>query len=1105
MKWFIVFFSLFPVMVWGNSCNEISTASESGVIGGTGFTCNANCTINNNDIDDAEGTSPTPSGEMAEVPIDLPENDPVSFPSFSGVEDITYTSMDNSIPSGVYGDIVLNKAGATLTFNGSDDYKIEKFVASKSGTIQLDGGNYFFNSFEAKNRVTIEASADSKVYINTSFNLANKSSVNASGATTNLIFYLYSGATFQIGNSEMSNSDVDFNAIVYSPFEDTSIDFGNNNDITGAILSEGTVNVGSNTDFNYTAEVQAEIVEGLGCELANHIRIEHDGEGEVDVDESVTIKICADEACTQYVSYQDQASFVLTSSPSSNTTWTSNPLNTVNGIGSINFSASTEGFYTLDIATDGFYIGGSLQSSYTPKCYNTATAVLNDCNMIVDAGSSGPDHYHISHGNIGVTCNAETITVTAHNSDHTEYTVSSDTDLTVSALPVTDSITSSPVTILSGNSSVTFTLSETTATAAPHIDINVTDGSKTESSGDANSDPAIEHDPKLQFVDALLQFVTSTSIPPTTEINTQTGGLASTQSLYLRAVKSNNIDGVNVCEPGLSAVTQTMQLGYQCISPNDCSNDELTIDNQSVFNTGSDTLISHNDGVTTSNTQGVDLTFNASGYAPLSFRYDNVGQISLFVNDYILSGATLSGSRSDEFVVKPYEFCIQPVDGAANFDATSVCEADVNGDYHTCSGFKKAGESFNLQIKALLYSNAASSQRCSDYSVATLYEASNIALASEVVSPQLGSDGILLTQLTSLSSAHQGERSDINQSISEVGAFKITLIPETYLGEDLGSYQSETIGRFYPANFSIDSINHGIFENTCTGGTSDFTYVGETFTFSDPPDFVLSAMNELSLPTVTTNYTGDWAKIMSTADFSTNAVSVDTTNSLGVYLDTTGNMPNLDTPVDNADGTFDVSFTVDDFCYGDSSCLKQDAAIILPFTADIDLILESVSDGEVESTVNQLFEPTGNEQRFGRLKLLNTNGSEQTAITMDVVAQYFDGDDYVTNTDDNCSIVTDTYLSYSGTLSSGGSTTLSMNNTTAMAGEFAINLSAPGSGNTGDLAVMINLSSLAWLRYDWDDDDQSADGPHDDDPFGLASFGIFKGNPKQIYIRQIFN
>ena len=61
------------------------------------------------------------------------------------------------------------------------------------------------------------------------------------------------------------------------------------------------------------------------------------------------------------------------------------------------------------------------------------------------------------------------------------------------------------------------------------------------------------------------------------------------------------------------------------------------------------------------------------------------------------------------------------------------------------------------------------------------------------------------------------------------------------------------------------------------------------------------------------------------------------------------------------------------------------------------------------------------------------------------------------------------------------------------------------SGATGfvDTTTVLGATGVItpamWLRYDWD-----GDGEHDDDPSARASFGIFDGDPVQIYIQQTY-
>jgi len=61
-----------------------------------------------------------------------------------------------------------------------------------------------------------------------------------------------------------------------------------------------------------------------------------------------------------------------------------------------------------------------------------------------------------------------------------------------------------------------------------------------------------------------------------------------------------------------------------------------------------------------------------------------------------------------------------------------------------------------------------------------------------------------------------------------------------------------------------------------------------------------------------------------------------------------------------------------------------------------------------------------------------------------------------------------------------------------MAGDFVAILRAPGAGNDGTVTVTTVVPS--WLRFDW-----NAAVLGQENPAGIATFGLFKGEPKRIY------
>jgi MSHA biogenesis protein MshQ len=66
------------------------------------------------------------------------------------------------------------------------------------------------------------------------------------------------------------------------------------------------------------------------------------------------------------------------------------------------------------------------------------------------------------------------------------------------------------------------------------------------------------------------------------------------------------------------------------------------------------------------------------------------------------------------------------------------------------------------------------------------------------------------------------------------------------------------------------------------------------------------------------------------------------------------------------------------------------------------------------------------------------------------------------------------------------------------AGDFNLTLAAPGQGNTG--SVTITATPPGYLLFDWD-----ASAAGEENPSGQATFGLFGGEPRQIYLREIFN
>jgi MSHA biogenesis protein MshQ len=149
--------------------------------------------------------------------------------------------------------------------------------------------------------------------------------------------------------------------------------------------------------------------------------------------------------------------------------------------------------------------------------------------------------------------------------------------------------------------------------------------------------------------------------------------------------------------------------------------------------------------------------------------------------------------------------------------------------------------------------------------------------------------------------------------------------------------------------------------------------------------------------------------------------------------------------------------------------------------------------------------------RYGRMEIANAHGSELLPLSEALYMTYYDGSGFMLNAQDNCTSLAASDLILAndietnqrdGTIQVGsGTSTVSVHNSPAAAGRLDLDLTAPGS--TGYIDIQPDLSTasgagLPWLQYDWDGDAATAD----EAPTGRATFGIFEGNPQQIYMRE---
>lgn len=288
-------------------CDQFGNLLDYGIIGESGFDYGNNSEINGNPID-GSGNTPTPEGQVDTVDLVFPPLNPSTFPSGqTGGPDLTNAT---GIAAGSYGTIETDTRGnATplVSFSGGTYYIEELIFNGRDSTAELAPGDYFIERLDLDNNsyINIVPQGQVRLYVRDYIVGDNNIFVNSSGPVGDMLVYLYDNAYVDLGNFNeggASNTVINFNGLIYSPYASTSVTLGNNNNYQGAILTPGTVTVGANTNFNYSPEVQDELYDAIGCEPTasiHHLRIRHPESIVSCYSAVVEVLACADASCSQ--------------------------------------------------------------------------------------------------------------------------------------------------------------------------------------------------------------------------------------------------------------------------------------------------------------------------------------------------------------------------------------------------------------------------------------------------------------------------------------------------------------------------------------------------------------------------------------------------------------------------------------------------------------------------------------------------------------------------------------------------------------------------------------------------------------------------------------
>ncbi len=525
-------------------------------------------------------------------------------------------------------------------------------------------------------------------------------------------------------------------------------------------------------------------------------------------------------------------------------------------------------------------------------------------------------------------------------------------------------------------------------------------------------------------------------------IPTQTAGTTST-AINLQAITGGS---GGTCS-GLSSGSKSIEMAFQCIDPGTCAGMQVSVNA---------TPISINPATGVSAYTAVPLSFDTASKTSFTVNYPDVGKIALFAR-YALGGGSYMQGNSNLFVVKPWGFAFSNIKRTADNFANPAA-SNASGPV-----FIKAGNPFATTVTSITSSNTATPNFGNESISEGIILNNNLVAPDPATGATIGafSGSLLAIGNEFISGAVQ----ITDLSWDEVGIISLTanIADGDYMGVGNVSATSGNVGRFTPDHFSTNVTS------ACSSATP-FTYSGQH------ADVTLSALDASEDITANYDYSYGFSKAVTLSDagsvtgFTLNTLDVDWSEGVGKDADIVYTFPSKSTVPKT------LNFRAKD----------TDGVSSQGFSEDIDLIYS------------------------GRLGLQNAIGSELLDLPVSLTAQYWNGSSFVLNSDDSCTMVSApvsgsglTFYPEVAITAQGNHLSASETNATVsatgklVAGDAQLSFSAPGASNDG--YVDLSIQAPNWLKFDW-----ISATVGDESPVGRATFGIYQGNSKIIYLREVY-
>lgn len=442
----------------------------------------------------------------------------------------------------------------------------------------------------------------------------------------------------------------------------------------------------------------------------------------------------------------------------------------------------------------------------------------------------------------------------------------------------------------------------------------------------------------------------------------------------------------------------------------------------------------------------------------------------------------------------------------------AICSSDtIDGTASSGTGYKTAGSTFDVMVKPIIWQTGGSETAAVDtstYCSATVTQnffdsdapAATVSLTHTIDTPSGGNAGNLsgIVSMANTNKATGGDYFDFTGlSWDEVGSIRLQAdTASNYLGMDVNQgYRN--IGRFYPAYFRVQS-------NTWTYPNSQaFIYMGQPFSAAT---FLVEALN--SSEAAVQNYVSFDSSLQAGFDLIENSGSyaarfVAPTFAAGSWALSSG----------SSIGTFtntQINDCTDSICWSKAADFQADG----PFNSVENIATSNISlDSQVANVDPVAYTTSGDvlttqpDIRFGRIVLDDVGGVQGDTITVPMQVQYWNGSDFIPNSDDDSTtfdatnfcrqevwsdLTDNASLSGSGTVSVGESRVINASQATSVREQVKFWLTLDSGGMSSSCEG--SDSDLPWLRYNWDGADND-----EEDPSSVVTFGIHRGSDKVIF------